>query len=318
MSFFSDVERELVLVDRRPLAEGVISLELAASNGRPLPAWTPGAHIDLTVAPGVERQYSLCSDPEDRSRWRVAVLHEPEGRGGSTAAHQLCVGGLLRARGPRSNFAFEPGVGLVTFVAGGIGITPLLPMIAQAEADGADWQLHYSGRRRARMAYADELLARFGPERVVLHVSELGDRLAVDRLVRERPGGIWACGPAPLLDALTAAAQSSPQVALHTERFTPRELTDPVWQGNFEVEVASTGDVVVVSPDVSVLEALETHGVVTVSSCREGTCGTCETVLLEGEADHRDSVLTAAEQVENMSMMPCVSRAACPRLVLDL
>lgn len=320
MSFFNDVERELVLVDRIPVAEGVVSLVLESSNGRPLPAWTPGAHIDLTVGPGVERQYSLCGDPQDRSRWRVSVLHEPEGRGGSTAAHQLEIGRPVRSRGPRSHFAFEPEPGRpVTFVAGGIGITPLLSMVDQAAADGRDWQLHYSGRRRQRMAFADDLLARFGPEHVHLHVSELGDRLDVDGLVRDRGAGeIWACGPAGLLDALTTAAEREPATVVHTERFVPLELTAPVWVGDFEVELAQTGDVVVVPPELSVLEALEAHGALTVSSCREGTCGTCETVVIEGEVDHRDSVLTAAEQGENMSMMTCVSRAACPRLVLDL
>lgn len=320
MSFFSDVERELVLVGRRPVSADVVALELASSNGRPLPAWSPGAHIDLLVAPGVERQYSLCGDPHDRERWQVAVLQEPAGRGGSVAAHRLEAGQLVRARGPRSNFTFEPpAVGTpVTFVAGGIGITPILPMVAEAAAADADWVLHYCGRTRERMVWAAELAARH-PDRVVLHVSDEGTRLDVDDLVAEHgTTGIWACGPATLLDALTDAAERVPGAVVHTERFTPRELAEPAWQGDFEVELASSGDVVVVPPELSVLEALEAHGVVTVSSCREGTCGTCETVVLEGEVDHRDSVLTAAEQAENMSMMTCVSRAACPRLVLDL
>lgn len=320
MSFFSDVERELVLLDRVPLAQDVLALELASSNGRPLPAWSPGDHIDLQLAPGVERQYSLCGDPHDRERWRVAVLHEEEGRGGSIAAHDLATGSLLRARGPRSNFALD-GVAAgdrATFVAGGIGITPILPMIHAAEALGVDWTLHYCGRQRSRMAFAEELLARH-PERVRLHVSADGSRLDVlELLTRHVAGDVWACGPAPLLDALTEAAAQTSGVAVHTERFTPRELTEPVWQGSFEVELASSGAVIEVPPELSVLEALEDNDVLTVSSCREGTCGTCETVVLEGEVDHRDSVLTAAEQAQHMSMMTCVSRAACPRLLLDL
>lgn len=320
MSFFSDVERELVLLDRVPLAQDVLALELTSSNGRPLPAWTPGDHIDLLVSDGVERQYSLCGDPHDRERWRVAVLREPGGRGGSIAAHDLAVGALVRARGPRSNFALEGVLAgdRVTFVAGGIGITPILPMVREAEAIGADWVLHYCGRVRDRMAFADELQARY-PDRVRLHVSADGGRLdVVDLLTRQVVGDVWACGPAPLLEALTDAAAQTTGVAVHTERFTPRELTEPVWPGPFEVELASSGEVIEVPPEMSVLEALEAHDVVTVSSCREGTCGTCETVVLEGEVDHRDSVLTAAEQAQNMSMMTCVSRAACPRLLLDL
>lgn len=321
MSFFSDVERELVLVDRIPLAQDVLALELTSSNGRPLPAWTAGDHIDLTVAPGVERQYSLCGDPEDRERWRVAVLREPGGRGGSVAAHELAVGELLRARGPRSNFQLEGAAAgePVTFVAGGIGITPILPMVREAEAAGVAWVLHYCGRVRERMAFADELLAAYGPDRVMLHVSADGGRVDVVELVTGHAAGqIWACGPASLLDALTDAAAQTSGVAVHTERFTPRELTEPVWDGPFEVELAGSGELVEVPPELSVLEALEQHGVVTVSSCREGTCGTCEAVVLEGDVDHRDSVLTAAEQAQNMSMMTCVSRAACPRIVLDL
>lgn len=322
MSFFSDVERELVVVDRRPLSESVVALELTSSTGRPLPVWEPGAHVDLQVSPGVERQYSLCGDPHDRSRWRVAVLREPEGRGGSVAAHRIEVGQLLRARGPRTNFHFEsPAEGaVVTFVAGGIGITPILPMVGAAAAAGAgaDWTLHYAGRSLTSMAYAEDLVADHGTARVRLHPSDQGVRIDLAAVVAGRGGGpIWACGPARLLEALDATCTAEPEGVLHVERFTPRELPPPVWHGPFEVELAASGDVVTVPPQASVLEALEEHGVVTVSSCRTGTCGTCETVVLEGEVDHRDSVLTPSEQALNMSMMPCVSRAACPRVVLD-
>lgn len=320
MSFFSDVERELVLVDRVALTDDVLALEFESPNGRPLPAWQPGAHVDLRLAPGLERQYSLCGDNADRGRWRVGVLREEAGRGGSLAAHGLEVGTIVRARGPRSNFAYDaPQPGLpVTFVAGGIGITPVLPMVRAADAAGADWVLHYCGRGRDRMAWLEELLAAYG-SRIVVHDSAAGGRLDVDALVAQRGrDGIWACGPASLLDALTGAAETVPGTVVHTERFTPRELATPVWEGDFEVELAASGDVVVVRPGVSVLTALEAHGAITVSSCREGICGTCETVVLEGEVDHRDSVLTPPEQAENLSMMTCVSRAACPRLVLDM
>ncbi|GMA31027.1 PDR/VanB family oxidoreductase [Litorihabitans aurantiacus] len=319
MSFFSDVERELTVIDRTPLTADVVALDLAATNGRPLPVWTPGAHVDLEVAPGVERQYSLCGDLADRTRWRVAILREPAGRGGSLAAHALAVGTVLRARGPRSNFAYEPRPGSpVTFVAGGVGITAVLPMLSSAAEAGADWELHYCGRERTRMAWVEDLAARHGA-RVHVHDSAAGDRLDVSALVRRRgTGGIWACGPAPLLDALHEAAASVPGAQVHVEHFTPQELSAPVWEGPFEVELAASGEVVVVPPQTSVLEALESHGAITVSSCREGTCGTCETVVLEGDVDHRDSVLTQSEREENLSMMTCVSRAACPRLVLDL
>lgn len=321
MSFFSDVERELVVIDRVPLARDVVALELAATTGRPLPAWDPGAHVDILVAPGVERQYSLCGDPEHRQTWRIAVLREPDGRGGSVAAHGIEVGRTLRARGPRTNFHFEPldAGDRVTLVAGGIGITPILPMLRQAAAVGADWTLHYAGRARSSMAFADALLAEHGADRVRLYPADEGGRLDVTAVVGSRGvGRIWACGPTRLLEALTAACEGEPVGVLHLERFVPRELPPPVWRGSFEVEIAASGDVVVVPPERTVLEALEDHGVVTVSSCRTGTCGTCETVVLDGEVDHRDSVLSPSEQLQNMSMMPCVSRSACSRLVLDV
>ncbi|GAA3658187.1 PDR/VanB family oxidoreductase [Microbacterium marinilacus] len=316
MSFFNDVERELIVTRRTEVAEDIVALELAASNGRPLPAWTPGSHIDLILGDSVERQYSLCSDPSDRDAWRVAVLREPAGRGGSVAAHALREGDLVRARGPRSNFAFDsPAAGGVRFVAGGIGITPLLSMIRAAEASGADWTLDYAVRSRARLPFVDELAA-YG-DRVRLHVSDEAGRLDASALVASAGGDpIWACGPARLLDALGAAATA--QTRLHIEPFTAAVLPDPVRAEPFEVELMSTGEVLEVPADRSVLEVLESHGVFAVSSCREGTCGTCETVVVEGEVDHRDRVLSPAERQTSPVMMVCVSRAACPRLVLDL
>ncbi|WP_029151197.1 PDR/VanB family oxidoreductase [Microbacterium indicum] len=317
MSFFSDVDRELVVTHRTELSGRVVALELAASNGRPLPAWQPGAHIDLVLGSGVERQYSLCSSPDARDSWRVAILREDGGRGGSAAAHRLAVGDRVRARGPRSNFALPPaGAGeRVAFVAGGIGITPILPMVHAAARAGADWTLDYAAASRDALVLADEL-AGLG-DRVRLHVSDEGTRADLAEIVSGAAGApIVACGPERLLAALEDEVADPAQ--LHTEPFTASELPAPVWAGPFEVEVASTGDVLTVSPDESVLEALERGGVFAVSSCREGTCGTCETVVIDGEVDHRDRVLTEGERETSPVMMVCVSRAACPRLVLDV
>ncbi len=296
----------------------MLALDLVSHNGRDLPAWTPGSHLDLVVRPGLERQYSLCGDVADRATWRVAVLREPDGGGGSRALHDdVEVGQRLRVRGPRNHFPFEvtPGTRYV-FVAGGIGITPLRAMVAAADAAGADWTLEYAGRSRARMAFADQLLAAH-PGRVRLHVGDEGDRLDVAALDVDAATAVYACGPAKLLDALEATAAGWAGT-LHVERFEAKEFGAPVWPDPFEVELALTGTTVVVEPGTSVLDALAGSGVDVLSSCRVGTCGTCETPVLEGEVEHRDSVLSPGEQADGTAMMVCVSRAAGPRLVLDL
>jgi ferredoxin-NADP reductase len=323
VSYFSDVERDLVVAARTEVAAGVVAFDLASPNGRDLPAWTPGSHIDVIFAdtPGdetIERQYSLCGDPHDRSAWRIAVLREPEGRGGSLRLHdEVAVGQRLRVRGPRNHFAFEPTPGTrYRFVAGGIGITPLRAMISAADAAGADWQLDYAGRSRATMAFAAELRAAH-PDRVHLYAADEGARLDAAGIALSADTAVYACGPARLLQALEATVAES---ALHVERFEAKEFGAPVWTEPFEVELGMSGDIVTVSPDESVLDAIRAQSpdTLVLSSCRRGTCGTCEVPVLEGDVEHRDSVLTPVERADGAVMMVCVSRAAGPRLVLDL
>jgi ferredoxin-NADP reductase len=326
VSFFSDVERDLIVDARTDLADGVVALDLVSHNGRDLPAWTPGSHIDVVLRPGtdgerLERQYSLCGDRADRSRWRIAVLREEKGGGGSVALHdEVRVGQTLRVRGPRNHFAFEVTPGTrYRFVAGGIGITPLRAMVAEAAAAGADWTLDFAGRSRAGMAFAAELAAAH-PGRVRVHAADEGARLDVAGLIGppRADTAVYVCGPARLIDAVTAAVADWPPQALHAERFEAKEFGEPVWPDPFEVELALSGTSVTVRPGESVLDAVAGAGVVVLSSCRVGTCGTCETPVLEGDVEHRDSVLTPAEQADSAVMMVCVSRAAGPRLVLDL
>lgn len=328
MSFFNDVERDLVVAARTDLASGVVALDLVAHNGRDLPAWTPGSHVDLILddgrAPGserVERQYSLCGDPDDRSTWRVAVLREVAGRGGSRHVHDAVeVGQRIRVRGPRNHFAFEADPSTrYRFVAGGIGITPILGMVRAAHAAGAEWTLHYAGRSRATMAFADQLAQEYG-DRVALSPADEGARLDVEAVAAASGADeVYACGPAKLLDAL-AAAMTDAGPRLHLERFEAVEYGEPLWSEPFDVELALSGTVVTVLPEQSVLEAIEQQSPETVvlSSCRRGTCGTCEAPVLEGIIEHRDSVLTPLEREESAVMMVCVSRAACPLIVLDL
>lgn len=309
----------VVVAERRREAEGVISLTLRHAEGADLPAWQPGAHLDLLLADGMERQYSLCGDPADRSAWRIAVLREPEGRGGSVYVHDsLPVGSPLRVRGPRNNFPLRPAARYL-FIAGGIGITPILPMLHAAQAAGAQWSLLYGGRRRASMAFAEELAARFG-ERVSLRPQDETGLLDLPGyLGAPRPDtAVYCCGPGPLLDAVSDYCDKDgwPEPAM--ERFEPKEQEAGLENRPFELVLSRSGRTLTVPRDASVLETVRAAGVEVLYSCTEGTCGTCETDVLEGEPEHRDSLLTAQERAAGETMMICVSRCRGERLVLDL
>ncbi len=304
----------LEVAAREPLAEGVVGLTLRGEGD--LPAWTPGAHVDLSAG-GFVRQYSLCGSPSSRSTWQLAVLREPAGRGGSAYVHDhLRVGSLVEVTGPRNHFELVPSPRYL-FIAGGIGITPIRPMVAAAQAAGASFRLVYGGKHLAGMAFATELAA-------------LGD--AVDIVPQDRHGLldldsllgdpspstlVYCCGPAPLLDAVEKRCASWPPGSLHMERFTPRDV-DASTDTEFEVELATTGLTVRVPIGTSILQAVEAAGVHPLSNCQEGTCGTCETTVLDGVPDHRDSILTGPERKSCEFMMICVSRSQTPRLVLDL
>ncbi len=310
----------LVVTGKAPAAEDVAVLELARPDGRRLPDWTPGAHIDVTLANGETRQYSLCGDRWDAHRYRVAVLREVDGRGGSAYVHdELAAGDPVTLGGPRNNFAMVPSARYV-FVAGGIGITPLLPMITQAERVGAEWTLLYGGRRRASMAFLDDL-ARYGDRVHVVPQDEAGLLALASWLGEPRTDTVvYCCGPAPLLAAVeqTVADTGWAPHRLRTERFTAAEVGAPVRDAPFTVELTRTGTTVTVTPQISVLAAARDAGATTLSSCEKGTCGTCETTVLGGVPDHRDSILADHERAAGDCMFPCVSRSCTDRLVLDL
>ncbi|MGW5867175.1 PDR/VanB family oxidoreductase [Streptomyces sp. NPDC055239] len=313
-------ELDLTLVHKEHLAEGVVRLSLTHPTGERLPEWSPGAHIDLVLGPDLVRQYSLCGDPGDASLLQVAVLHAPESRGGSQYVHDmLAEGDTVRVSVPRNRFQLV-GSQRYLFIAGGIGITPILPMIAAADRRGADWRLVYGGRNRATMAFAEQL-TKDHPHRVDLCPQDETGLLDLEGLLNSPSADtlVYCCGPDPLLDAVEQRCAVWPEDTLHIERFTPRAREeDDALSASFEVELSRTGITVTVPPDKSVLESVEEAGVQVLSSCQEGTCGTCETAVLDGAVDHRDSLLTPAEQDCDDTMFICVSRAACPRLVLDL
>ncbi|NJP98612.1 oxidoreductase [Nonomuraea sp. FMUSA5-5] len=307
-------ERKLVVHARARAADEVITLDLRDPDGAELPSWTPGAHLDLVLAGDLVRQYSLCGDPADRTTWRIAVLREPGGRGGSAFVHdELHPGATILVRGPRNHFPLHPAPRYL-FIAGGIGITPILPMVAAAEAAGAGWRLAYGGRSRASMAFVGDLR---DDDRVTVWPQDERGLLDLDALLAEAAPGtlVYCCGPAPLL---AAVEERCPPDVLHLERFTPKDAGPPVVAGPFEVELAGSGRTLTVPPGRSILDVVEEAGVPVLSSCREGTCGTCETGVLAGAVDHRDSLLSAEERAANDVMFICVSRAAGPKLVLDL
>lgn len=287
---------------RETVADGVVQLRL---EGRDLPRWEPGAHIDLVLPSGLVRQYSLCGDPADTSSYTVATRLVEDGRGGSREVHELVrVGAELEVRGPRNRFPLVEAAAYV-FVAGGIGITPVLPML-RALPEGADWRLLFAGRTRESMPFLAEVEELGGGGRVTV-VSGLPD---LDGELADVPEGavVYCCGPEGLM---AAVAERFPEVRL--ERFAPRASSGGE---AFEVELRRSGRTLTVSADSTVLAAVRAELPNTLYSCEQGFCGTCQQRVLEGEVEHRDELLTDAERAD--SMLICVSRARSERLVLDL
>ncbi|MEX5299918.1 cytochrome P450 [Kocuria sp. CPCC 205292] len=328
----ADVERSkertvrtlsLEVLARTEASDGVVALTLGHPDGGELPRWKAGAHVDVHVPNGelgpFVRQYSLSSDPAERTTYRIGVLKEVSGRGGSAAVHEALVpGSRVTVSWPRNNFRLAPSPKYL-FVAGGIGITPILAMVREAERAGAEWELVYGGRTRSSMAFLSELAVR-GDRVEVVPQDERGliDLPGLFRQVREDTL-VYACGPEPLLRAAEESTAHWPKDSLRLERFAPKAVERTVPDTAFEVEFAESGTVVRVGAEQTILDAAEQAGLPVISSCKTGTCGTCETPLLAGRADHRDSILTASEQEADETMMICVSRAAAgsPRLVLD-
>ena len=313
----------LSVTDRRVVAhdQDVIALTLAAPQGGPLPRWRPGAHLDVHLPSGRVRQYSLCGDPDVLDSYRIAVRRIPSGGGGSVEIHDdLAVGASITTGGPRNAFPLTvPGYGSPAqrfrFIAGGIGITPILPMLAQAERLGVEWTMVYTGRRRDTLPFLDEL-AVFG-DRIEIRTDDESGLPTADDLLGDCPGGttVYACGPAPALTALRTALAGRDDVELHFERFA----APPVVDGTaFSVSVASTGRTVRVGADETLLSALKREAVHAPYSCQQGFCGTCRTRVLAGAVDHRDTLLTAPERDAGM-MLICVSRGLDDDgLLLDL
>ncbi len=309
---------------RRTEAQDIIGLDLVAADGRALPAFTAGAHIDLYLPGGLIRQYSLCNPPGDAGIYRIAVLRDPASRGGSQAVHDaLTVGTELRISTPRNHFELAPAAPHHLLLAGGIGITPLWAMAEQLSQQGGSFTLHHCTRSRERTPFVAALAASAYASRVQHHFDDgaAAQKLDIAATLKRSPAGthLYVCGPQGFMDAVLSAGRAAgwPEERLHREYFAAAPV-DHTSDGGFELELASSGRVIPVRADQSALAALLAAGLDIPMSCEQGVCGTCLTGVKAGTPDHRDQYLTDEERAANDQFLPCCSRAKSARLVLDL
>jgi len=309
--------REVIVRALRYEAPGVLSLELVPTNGKPLPPFEPGAHIDLHLPGNIMRQYSLCGDPNDTSRYRVGIRSVSDGLSSQFVHRKLRPGEVIKVSAPRNNFPLID-ADRYLFVAGGIGVTPLIPMMQAASARNKPWTLLYCNKRDTDAPFLDEIRALGGT--LSLHSSEAGTRLDVQQRLGqvEENTVVYCCGPERLMTAVEEATAAWPADTVRFEWFTPRSRPADEVSGSFEVVCEQSGLTVTVPPEKSVLEALNDAGIPVPCSCQQGICGTCEVRVIDGEVDHRDSILSSSERAANQTMMTCVSRAKGARLVLDI
>jgi len=309
----------LKVTRKEEVAQGIYLFELRHPEGAPLPTFTAGSHLTVQVPSGVRRNYSLCSDPADTSAWQIAVKRDERGRGGSISmADELQAGQLLSVSAPRNNFELAAHAKDFIFIAGGIGITPILSMMRQLKRSQAgNFKLFYCTRDAAGTAFSKELQAEFTGQVQIHHDNGDIDQALDLWPVFEKPGPahVYCCGPRGLMDSVADMSGHWPSGSVHFESFG---VDATVYAENtpFSVRLAKSGKTVEVSAEQTILEALRGSGLRVASSCESGTCGTCKTVLLAGEAEHRDMVLTDDEKADHI--MVCVSRAKSPELVLDL
>ncbi|OZF03650.1 MULTISPECIES: PDR/VanB family oxidoreductase [Nocardiaceae] len=290
----------------------VVRLEFESPSGEELPAWAPGMHLDFVLPSGRRRQYSLCGDPSDAHAYTVAVRFIPDGGGGSAEMHALEIGTPVTVTGPRNGFPFVAD-GRAVFVAGGIGITAILPMVRAARATGMDWYLEYRGRSRESLPFLDEILA-LDDDRVNVRTDDVdGIASGSELLDRVAGGAVYCCGPPPMIDAVRAAVDGTDATHLYFERFSPPPVRNGV---EFEVQLVDSGDVITVGAEQTALQAIREVRPSVAYSCQQGFCGTCRTRVLVGTPEHRETRLTPEEQ--ESEMLICVSRAAGGRIVLDL
>jgi vanillate O-demethylase ferredoxin subunit len=305
-------------------AVDICSFELMSADDAPLPAFSAGSHVDVHLPNGLTRQYSLCNDPAESHRYLIGVLKDPSSRGGSKAMHELVnEGDTLEISAPRNHFAIAHGASRSLLLAGGIGITPILCMAERLAIFGEAFEMHYCTRSRERTAFRDRIEASSFAGHVHFHFDDGGpeQRLDLAGLLEQPAAGthLYVCGPKGFMDAVleTARARGWPADRVHYEFFAS-DVVQREDDGSFQVKLASSGKLVLVPKDTTVIQALAEAGIEVQTSCEQGVCGTCLTRVLEGEPDHRDVYLSPDEQAANDQFLPCCSRSKSPLLVLDL
>jgi ferredoxin-NADP reductase len=303
-------------------AEEILAVEFRRPDGAPLPAFTPGAHIDLHLPNNMLRNYSLLNDSSETHRYVVAVGLDAASRGGSTYIHrELRVGQIVPISAPRNHFPLVEDAPLVVLIAGGIGITPLACMARRLAALGRPYEIHVASRNPGRAAFVDELRALGQPVHAHFDSEHGGAPLDMAPIIANAPAGtnFYCCGPSPMLAAFEAATASLPEGLAHVEYFKAKEQPLPASApGAFKLTLAKSGLTIDVPANQTILEALLEAGIEADYSCQDGVCGTCETKIIAGAPDHRDSLLSKAERESNKTMMICVSRCAGDHLTLDL
>jgi vanillate O-demethylase ferredoxin subunit len=305
-------------------AVDICTFELMHDEGKALPAFSAGSHIDVHMPNGVTRQYSLCNDPSEAHRYLIGVLRDPASSGGSRTMHDAVrEGDVLRISAPKNHFPLAHEAAHSVLLAGGIGVTPILCMAERLAMAGASFEMHYCTRSRDRTAFLGRIAASSFAARVQFHFDDgpPEQKLQMEALLTTpRPGvHLYVCGPKGFMDAVlnTARASGWPATQLHYEFFSAGAINSAD-DATFNVKLASSGKIVLVAKDKTVIQALAAAGIEVPTSCEQGVCGTCLTRVLEGEPDHKDAYLTPEEQEKNDQFLPCCSRSKSPLLVLDL
>ena len=301
-------------------ADKVLLLTLTEPAGAALPAWEPGAHLDLSLPSGISRQYSLCGDPNDAYSYTVAVLRVDDGRGGSLEIHNTqLVGSTLSVRGPINHFKLVDAPSYL-LLAGGIGVTPIIAMARELRARGAAWKMFYGARTAKAMVFTEELSGH--PDRVTLSTDDVDGTPDFSALIAAQAPdtAVYCCGPEPMISRIEELCAANPALTLHTERFAPsgKTVAPSGSERSFEIELQRRGLILTVAPDENALDVVRQVVRNHPYSCHEGTCGSCEVSVIDGEIDHRDDVLSDEERAGNDVMMLCVSRALSDRIIIDL
>ncbi|SBS27610.1 Phenoxybenzoate dioxygenase subunit beta [Marinomonas spartinae] len=306
-------------------ARNVVRLVLGSQDGSALPPYEAGAHIDLHLPSGLIRQYSLCRMQSDPQYYEIAVLKDSQSRGGSREVHTLNIGDELNISAPRNHFSLAKTKRKALLIAGGIGVTPLLPMAQQLHKMGLPFEFHYCAKSPDTAAFAKALESGSFADKMHFHYSQVptSGRMDVVNVLSQNAmdGELYVCGPADFITHIIQQAENLgwPDERVHREYFTAPDLAEgDVDNTAFKVKIASTGELLDVAEDQTIFQVLESNGVFVPVSCESGVCGTCQTGVISGTPDHRDVFLTDKEHTEGKLIMPCCSRSKSPVIELDL